>query len=92
MLKFIRNWYYVYVEKKYIYIYIKCFSNLYHTNIFPYLISALKVGVVPVSVTYFLCIVLIQKKNVRLITLSIHLAHVEPIIFKSLNIIPLKSI
>ena len=68
----------------------KCLSNLYHTYIFPYLIYCIEVWV-NVSHCHLLPLFLTQKKIIRLIIFSKHLAHTE-LIFKSSNIIPLNSL
>ena len=67
-----------------------CLSNLYHTYIFPYLIYCIEVWG-NASHCHLLPLFLTQKKIIRLITFSKHLAHKEPI-FKSLNILPLNSL
>ena len=67
-----------------------CLSNLYHTYIFPYLIYCIEVWG-NASYCHLLPLFLTQKKIIRLITFSKHLAHTEPI-FKSLNILQLNSL
>ena len=67
-----------------------CLSNLYHTYIFPYLIYCIEVWG-NASHCHLLPLFLTQKKIIRLITFSKHLAHTEPL-FKSLNILPLNSL
>ena len=67
-----------------------CLSNLYHTYIFPYLIYCIEV-LGNASHCHLLPLFLTQKKIIRLITFSKHLAHTEPL-FKSLNILPLNSL
>ena len=70
-----------------------CLSNLYHTYIFPYLIYCSEVWGNK-SHCHLLPLFLTQKKIIRLITFSKHLAHTEPI-FKSLYILyilPLNSL
>ena len=59
--------------------------------IFPYLIYCIEVWGNASSHCHLLPLFLTQKKIIRLITFSKHLAHTEPI-FKSLNIIPLNSL
>ena len=67
-----------------------CLPYLYHTYIFPYLIYCIEVCV-NASHCHLLPLFLTQKKIIRLITFSKHLAHKEPIL-KSLNIFPLNSL
>ena len=68
----------------------KCLSNLYHTYIFPYLIYCIDVWG-NASHCHLLPLFLTQKKIIRLITFSKHLAHTEPT-FKLLNISSLNSL
>ena len=67
-----------------------CLSNFYHTYIFPHLIYCIEVWG-NASHCHLLPLFLTQKKIIRLITFSEHLAHTKPI-FKSLNILPLNSL
>ena len=67
-----------------------CLSNLYHTYIFPYLIYCIEVWG-NAAHCHLLLLFITQKKIIRLITFSKHLAHTEPI-FKSFNIRPLNCL